>query len=624
MTSINIGGLGNLNVDDSILAPIKQQVQAGTLTPQKALTDLYQTISTEYYGPTGNPNTAVLDKYGLTPQSFGYFGQQAGDISRDPSAMNAFTAYLTNTADPNKPTAPGSAGGTYYTPGTQLYNQDGTTRVADATSRYGGEWGTSYVAPRSTSGTTSTPQPTMIEIAPGQYVNPANISSSALAQARAYNPNQAGFANLPQAQAPTTASNINQVSSYSGSTVSPYYGNVGGASASAAGMNSSLDAQSQYFKDLQAKDTAAQASLQEQTKGIFDFLKSKPSTEQLRQSAMSQTGINPQQYFAEEKAKITEIEQLTNEYNNVKMQKDAQIAATNDKLASNNFINNQIAQINRNSAPVLNQLSANINSKAAVLQALQGRFEEAQNFARQAVDDATADYKFKMDSLFSMYDMNKSLVDGIHSDYKDALQLAMTASENEYKYQRQEKEAIGDLLLRFPNAGIDIYRDSIEQAQQKAAAVGGDLAYYETQQALQDQYSASPKSSSNSYSPSSPSSPNTLPKFTSTQLNAGANRAGLTSEAFSKLAPDVQNFYVSMTSPQLTELRGFFSEVQSGGLSSTEAKSEVDSLQTTPAVKTYLKSSIDSLAPAPTEKKKGVIQNTWDNIWNSVTGFLGF
>ena len=274
---------------------------------------------------------------------------------------------------------------------------------------------------------------------------------------------------LPKAQAPTIAGNIKTTGGLQMPTISPTGGEVSGATAATTGLNSYYDLLIKQQQDYQTRLTAAQTEQEKTRKSIFDFLGTTKSSSQLRAEEYAKIGVSPTEYFADQKAKIAEIGSLTQEYNSVKAAKDQAIAGSYDKLATNSFINNQIAQIERNAAPRLNELSANINSKASVLQALQGNFAEAQRFVNQAVNDTTADYKFKMDTLSTFYELNKDVIDDLDKRYQTAFNNAFALAKETYDNQVTDRKEVGGLMINNPQAGI-LITDSVETAYQKAGA----------------------------------------------------------------------------------------------------------------------------------------------------------
>jgi len=195
------------------------------------------------------------------------------------------------------------------------------------------------------------------------------------------------------------------------------------------------------------------------------------SPSEARQNAWDETGIDVEKYFAKQEAGIKEIESLTNDYNAVEAARDQQIAQSNDKMASMNFINNQTAQIERNAAPKLNEISANINAKAATLQAQQGNYAEARSYVNDAVQAATADAKFKFDMFSTFYEINKDNFDRVESIYSDAFKNQMAIAQQDYEVQLAEKQMIGEYMLKYPTAGLSM-NDSLSDASRKLGDIG--------------------------------------------------------------------------------------------------------------------------------------------------------
>lgn len=250
-------------------------------------------------------------------------------------------------------------------------------------------------------------------------------------------------------------------------TTTPTAGNISGASAGTASLGTFFDTLVKQNEENARQRAEAEKTRQAETQSTLSKLMSSiTSPAAARTAAQAETGITPANYFAEEKAKIEEIGKLTEEYNSVKAARDAQIAGTQDKLASMNFINNQTAQIERNAAPRLNELSANINSKAAVLQALQGRFNEAQTYVNQAVQDATANTKYQMDLFNTFYQINQDSIDRLDTIYQDAFKTKMSLAQTAYEQDVKSKTDIGNLMIKNPQAGISM-TDTLEQAYAK-------------------------------------------------------------------------------------------------------------------------------------------------------------
>lgn len=142
---------------------------------------------------------------------------------------------------------------------------------------------------------------------------------------------------------------------------------------------------------------------------------------QKREEGLAELGFEPSQVFAQQKAQLAEVDALYQDYNATVAMRDKQIAQSHDKLAPMDFINNQIAQINRNANVVLGQKSSNINSKLAIMEAQNNNWEQAQKFVNQAITDYTAGLTADYDMALKFYDENQDLIDSLGKDYTSAL-----------------------------------------------------------------------------------------------------------------------------------------------------------------------------------------------------------
>jgi len=116
--------------------------------------------------------------------------------------------------------------------------------------------------------------------------------------------------------------------------------------------------------------------------------------------------------------------------------------------------------------------------------------------------------------------------------------------------------------------------------------------------------------------PGAGSSEGTTPtsQFTNTQLNKGANRAGVDVPIFQAFEPEVQNYFISSSESQITAVKDVLKQVSSGKIKQQKALEWVNSsVSLTPATKDYFKNQITSLAPAEQPK---------DSWWTKVKNFF--
>ena len=571
---------------------------AGTSTPIKSTSSSSRTNSSTYVAPKIDTNailSSVLSGEVSPLNASSYLQSQVKNAylgsAKKGQELEAEDAYLKSWGSMSNQLNQALQGqGVTYNGQTYVFGQGGQASKASTT-----------VNQSMTGGTTSTSTSALNSY---RYVdkngNVQTIQASSPQQAMSKAPNIAsdsgvqlistGQTTLAKAQPSSSVADVSNFSSISVPTTNYQTQNISSATAATSAYQTMLDQLFAQQKDYQAQLQAEQAN-QAQTKStLASFLTGSKTPQQMRDDAYSQTGINPTNYFAEEKAKIAEIGSLTEQYNNVVAQRDQQIAATGDKMASMNFINNQTAQIRNNAAPELNRLSANINSKAAVLQALQGQFSEAETYVKNAVSAQTADYEFKLNALKTFYDMNEDTITRLDSKYQNAFNTALQLAKDEYTRANKEATDVGALMIEYPSAGITI-SDSLDTAYTKASKTAETIS--------------TTKKTTSSSTGGGTSGDGT---FTKSQLNTGANNAGMDYSNFSSLPYEVKNYFINTSASNVSKISSAIQSVKTDK-DKTSLISEVNSSNLSPVVKNYWLSKINSIKTTPNETVFGKLTN---------------
>lgn len=113
--------------------------------------------------------------------------------------------------------------------------------------------------------------------------------------------------------------------------------------------------------------------------------------------------------------------------------------------------------------------------------------------------------------------------------------------------------------------------------------------------------------------------------FTKSQLNNGAQNAGLGLDDFKGLPYNVKNFFINASPANVADIQNMVSGIKSGDVDPTEAKNEIDALTVPQDVKDYLKGLVDKNAPVETAKAPS--PGIWDTIktgFNDIKSRLGF
>ncbi len=290
---------------------------------------------------------------------------------------------------------------------------------------------------------------------------------------------------VPSAQSNITATNASGLNLPTGSQQAVGTGGVEGLIA--------FERQ-RYEDETRRADAAAQREQQAiqqqqaQTKPFLDRMLGSKTPEQARTQATAETGVDVSQYFSESNAAAAELDALNITYNNKVAEKDNASLQAGQEMAPMTFIRGNQALIQNQYNIELNRMAANINSKAASLQAKQGRFNEAQNYINNAVAAATAETKFNMDMHNFFWDRNQDIIERQSTERQNALADARESATNAYTLAINQAQQVGEYMMNNPQAGITI-NDSISTAQQKIVQSGG-TAQFQLQQRQEDRLNA--------------------------------------------------------------------------------------------------------------------------------------
>lgn len=190
--------------------------------------------------------------------------------------------------------------------------------------------------------------------------------------------------------------------------------------------------------------------------------------------AMESLNQMQSEYMAERKKARAELEALTVDYNNTVAIKDQQTAQAMGRKAPMSFINNQLSQIERNAAVVLNQKAANINAKTATLSLMNDDYNMARSFLNDAVQLANAQYEREYQQALLMRDMNNDLFNSMDNIYKEAYDYRLQQLDVARQENANRLNTVAGLIESNYKAGINI-NDSIETAFAKWQRAGGAL-----------------------------------------------------------------------------------------------------------------------------------------------------
>ena len=382
---------------------------------------------------------------------------------------------------------------------------------------------------------------------------------------------------------PSSATEIKPIASFNLPDIRPTVPDISGISGLTAFYGKQFELAQKQQEDYQKQSLEQQKIQSEQTKPFLERVLGGKSPSEARGEARSETGVSPADYFVQQRAGLAEIEKLNEEYNAIVEAKENKKAKFTGPGVTEGFVERADTAIEKEYAPKLNRLAANIKVKAAIFAAKQDNFKEAQTYVDQAVQDATADLKFNYDMFQTFYDINQDRIDKLDTKYSSAIKSGIEAAEKAYTVAYKEAEKKGELLIEGAKAGVDLSSYFSRPLLEMQTALAADIS----------------AGGGTSFSP--------------TQTNTGAQNAGLPIGTFRTLNRDVQNFFVSAPQSQINNINALIQNVKDGEQTSEEATEVIDSSVLAPTVKNYLKELVSLSSPVETS-------GFWNNFWGNIKG----
>lgn len=378
---------------------------------------------------------------------------------------------------------------------------------------------------------------------------------------------------LSAARAPSVNMGISS-SSTSPSTTAMGIGSTAGANAAVAGVEQVNNQRLQEQQQLQQSMLDTEGEKKSILDQLFKEQKKEPTREELRQEY--EEAFKIQEQTAQINSLQQDLDKVLNEVSN-------QEAVARDRLGTNDFINNQIAQIRRNSEPIINQLSSEIKWRSGLL-------SEDRAMMNEAISDALADSRSRIETNRWFANEYIGMLD---KKYQQAYDQYMKQEERAYDERQGFLEYARDVAWEYAQNGISFninpYTITPEELAEKIAR------------------NPLPQKSSGGGSSSY--------RFSNTQLNTGAARAGLSREDFIGLDPEVQNFFVSAGAGKVSDAVEIASLANTGEATVAEAEETLKIMGISQVAIDYLLSG--SSASAPVENKK---QSFWSRISNVLSG----
>ncbi len=271
---------------------------------------------------------------------------------------------------------------------------------------------------------------------------------------------------LPQTEAPTNVGNINVIPEITLPNVPTKPGDISKAISTTEGSKTRLSDMEKQIADYTAENYSTTGSMISKLLG--------QDRSKIREEAYDKLGISSEQYLSDRKVMLSEIDSLNQDYTKKEAEMERRIMELekNPQGMVQGVLDQRVDDLRRSYSIELNAKSAYIKSKSSMLQALDGNFELARDLANDAVEDATADQKMKLDATMMFYDMYKDVISTLDAPYQRAMKESLLKEERDYDQSVRDAEFKRDLMLENPNAKIT-QNDSIDQAIKKFNMAGG-------------------------------------------------------------------------------------------------------------------------------------------------------
>jgi len=230
-----------------------------------------------------------------------------------------------------------------------------------------------------------------------------------------------------------------------------------------------IDYQEKEAERKKAEYEAEQKAYETKKEEWWSDIEDMPTVEEKRESEYTEIGIDPAEYFKEQRSMTAEIGSLMEAYDSKVVKMEEALVKIEDRPGlgmdlQQRSINERKKEFNIE----LSQLSSQIKTKMAIMELKSNNFEQARSFVQEAINDYTYDLRLEYEQFEAFVSENKDVIDDLKTEYKEALTQAQSFAFAKWQEEENKAEQIGDLILKYPSAGIT-FDDSLEEATRKAS-----------------------------------------------------------------------------------------------------------------------------------------------------------
>jgi hypothetical protein len=230
---------------------------------------------------------------------------------------------------------------------------------------------------------------------------------------------------LPQATPPTSTADVNSTSLVKLPSTSLSGGDPTTAAANISGISKGLSSGQDYLNSILPLLQTQFSQQSADTKALTDKMTSPGDAKTSALDQLKALGISPTDQLKELQSVTQEVTSLKGEYDKLQIQKNQEL--DNIRTGFNGTtggLTDAMSVAERNANFKLQTLSAQINSKAAYANALQGNYQASLDFVDRAVNDVKENNNYYADLFNITENQNKEMFSALTGTYKDAWNIA--------------------------------------------------------------------------------------------------------------------------------------------------------------------------------------------------------
>ena len=205
----------------------------------------------------------------------------------------------------------------------------------------------------------------------------------------------------------------------------------------------------------------------EEQQNWWDRMMGKETIEEKEASALEETGVDVSEHFKRLDADLAEMDSMRDSFKAKMAERDMALAGVEGVGMPQGWMNDRKIVITNKYNAELRLMAANMDSMAASMEAREGRYDKALQFADRAVDNYTKDLQIEWQRYNEFADENEDLLRDLGKEYEEFVQAERDAKYNQLVEQDRIKREVME-LDRKSNGQTNInINDTLQEANDK-------------------------------------------------------------------------------------------------------------------------------------------------------------